>query len=229
MLDIELPGLTEKSFPGNPDRKQWSGYLDVPHSGKYNLRINAIDRPQNAVTLVIDGTAVQIHHDGGGIWNADSIPFTAGRLSAISVDIAIAPVELELMWESTGLDWQIIPGIYLYSDERVDQIRTNYIRFLKATSLASALSLTADEIAYLASHSDFAIQNDGWINSLPVSGSPDHSTSCALRDILMTLLDFAQIKKELSPSDGRTACCVAGPLEDDSRSRTRYPNAYRMA
>ena len=167
VIEIEIPGLAKKYFPGKPDHKAWSGYLNVPQNGLYNLRLTAIDHPGNVVSLVIDGATVQMHDDGGGIWTTiNSISLTASKLSAISIDIAIAPDELNLMWESKGLDWQIVPGMYLYSDVLVNQIRTVYLRFLKATSLARTLSLTANEIAYLASHSDFFIQNEGWLNRL---------------------------------------------------------------
>ena len=55
-----------------------------------------------------------------------------------------------LCWQNgAGLGWQPVPAQYIYPQKPMDRLRDTYVRFLKAASLASALSLTADEIAYL--------------------------------------------------------------------------------
>ena len=56
-----------------------------------------------------------------------------------------------MSWQSAaGVGWQPIPQQYLFTQSQIDRLRDTYVRFLKAASLASALSLDANEIAYLA-------------------------------------------------------------------------------
>lgn len=85
----------------------------------------------------------------------------------------------------------------------VDRLRSVYLRFLKSSALASGLRMTAREIAHFAARAGFTIGGQGWLNALPVSGSPDAPTSQALGAVLTALLDFARIKAALSPDDER--------------------------
>ncbi len=105
-----------------------------------------------------------------------------------------------MSWQSLGLGWQVIPAEYLYPLSLVTRLGDTYVRFLKAASLAAALSLTAAEIAYLGTAST---PPAGWLNSLAAQGNPDPATAASLAGVLTALLDFARIKQALSPSDER--------------------------
>jgi hypothetical protein len=73
-----------------------------------------------------------------------------------------------------------------------------YIRFLKTANLAIALKLTPNEIAYLAAIVDYQIAGAGWFNSIPVTGDPEQAKLTGLRNAFNGLLNFAQLKSELS-------------------------------
>jgi hypothetical protein len=133
----------------------WSGFIDVPQDGYYNISVAA--DAGTAVTLSIDGASVTMQ-SAGGVWsNSSPISLTAGALTAIVLTVTSLKTTLSVSWQTVGLGWQPIPDQYLYSATLVDRLRTTYVRFLKATALASALSLDAGEIAWLGTAASFAV------------------------------------------------------------------------
>ena len=78
------------------------------------------------------------------------VTLSAGALTPIAITATGVKTTLTLSWQSAaGVGWQPVPGAYLFTQSQVDRLRGTYVRFLKAASLASALSLDANEIAYL--------------------------------------------------------------------------------
>jgi hypothetical protein len=141
---------------GGPIAGIWSGYITVPQNGFYNVSV--VTDAGAKVTLQIDSEPVA----GGfvnGVWvNQSPISLLAGTLVHFVLTAQSIKTTLALNWQSPpGLGWEIIPGQYLYPQKLVDRLSHTYVRFLKATSLASALSLVADEIAYLGTDTDHAV------------------------------------------------------------------------
>jgi hypothetical protein len=130
---------------------------------------------------------------------------------------------LSVRWESAGRGREIIPPRSLYSATLQDHLRVVYTRFLKAASLASSLRLTATETVHFASHADYRIGDQGWLNSLPVTGSPDNGTAAALLKACTALLDFARIKGELAPDDERLLSVLKDPEAAISRHQNGLP------
>jgi hypothetical protein len=265
---------------------RWSGYLDAPQDGFYDITIET--DPGASVTLVIGGAEVTLASTPNkSVWSNESpISLTAGALTPILLTVASVRNAVSLSWASFGLGSQIIPGDYLYSQTLVDRLRTTYVRFLKATSLATGISLTSNEIAYLGTATGFRINTvdrkdkfvtgtptftpesvlnigvgsalvidrdaaqetvtvstiaektftaattkphdssatpfpivneafpnigQGWLNFLVVSEEPDPATCASLRDVLTALLDFARIKRALSPNDERLLSLLQKP------------------
>jgi hypothetical protein len=132
---------------GGPIAGVWTGYINVPQDGFYNFAISA--DPGAKVLLQIDGENV-IGAAIGGVWqNQSPVSLVAGALVPLVLTVTSIKTTLSVSWQSLGLGWQLIPGQYLYSQSLVSRLSNTYVRFLKATSLASTLSLTADEIGYL--------------------------------------------------------------------------------
>ena len=119
---------------------------------------------------------------------------------------------LSVSWQSLGLGWQVIPTGYLYPLAPVTRLGHTYLRFLKAASLASALSLTAAEIVYLATAPGFPVTGQSWLNLLAADGAPDPAVAAALAGVLTGLLDVARIKQALSPADERLLAVLRDPL-----------------
>ncbi|MFH0344546.1 MAG: neuraminidase-like domain-containing protein [Chromatiales bacterium] len=187
----------------------WSGYIEAPENGFFNLRIDA--DAGATVTLILDGTTANLAPNGTVWSNTAPIELRAGTLYAITLKVEKVKDTLSVRWESTGRGREIIAPRYLYSATLQDRLRVVYICFLKAASLASSLRLTAAETVHFASHADYRIGGQGWLNSLPVTGSPDNDTAIALLAAFSALLDFARIKGELAPDDERLLSILKDP------------------
>jgi peptidoglycan hydrolase-like protein with peptidoglycan-binding domain len=133
----------------------WSGYISVPQDGLYDFAIAA--DAGAGITLAIDGQTVAGAATGGVWQNQSPVSLVAGALVPILLTATSLKKTLSLSWHSLGLGWQVVPGQYLYAHNLVDRLGDTYVRFLKATSLASILSLTADEIAWLGTTPQFAV------------------------------------------------------------------------
>ncbi len=195
--DAQLPPNGDN--PANAISGIWNGYLEVPENGFYNLRIEADTGAVVALTLSGD---MVILAQNGNVWsNNTPIELRAGTLYNIMLQVEKVKDVLNIRWQTTGRGWVVIPSRYLYSATFMDHMRAAYIRFLKVTSLATNLRLTASEIAYLAAYGDYQIDGEAWLSSLPVTGSPDNATSKALFAVCNALLDYARIKAALAPDD----------------------------
>lgn len=187
----------------------WNGYLEAPENGFCNISVEA--DAGATVTLRLEGKAIALT-PAGNLWRNDQpIDLRAGSLYAIALTVEKIQDVLKVRWQTSGRGWEVIPSAYLYSETLTSHLRTTYIRFLKAATLAIALKLTASEIAYFTAHTDYQIGGQGWLNSLPVNGSPDSTTAIALRDAFTALLDFAHLKAELSPDDERILTLLKDP------------------
>ncbi|MBC1195383.1 PA14 domain-containing protein,virulence plasmid 28 protein [Microcystis aeruginosa BLCCF158] len=205
----------------------WSGYLEAPENGFYNLRIEA--DAGATITLKLAGTPIPLIQNGTRWSNSTPIELRAGTLYAIDLKAEKIEDSLSVRWQTAGRGWEVIPSAYLYSATLTSHLRTAYIRFLKVTSLAIALKLTANEIAYFATQTSYQIAGQGWLNSLPITGSPDSATSTSLLPPFNGLLDFARIKAELSPDDERLLTVLkdpATPIQKDlTTTTTSNPNS----
>src|SRR5262249_14268291 len=146
------------------------------------------------------------------VWsNTTQVELRAGTLYPITLGLQNVTDGLKIRWQTRGRGWEVIPPRYLYSATLTDHLRATYVRFLKAVSLATGLKLTASEVAYFAASADYRIGERGWLNSLPVAGSPDGPTSTALLRAFEALLDFAGLKATLAPSDERLLTVLKDP------------------
>jgi hypothetical protein len=202
--------LPANPVPNSAISGVWSGYLEAPDTGFYNIHIEA--DAGATVALSLNGAEVALAQNGNTWSNDAPIELRAGTLYAISVKVEKVKDSLAIRWETTGRGREVIPARYLYSATLTDHLRQVYVRFLKAASLVASLRLTAAEIGYLAAHADYQIGGRGWLNALPVTGSTDNTTSVALLTAFAALLDFARLKVELSPDDERLLTALTDPI-----------------
>jgi hypothetical protein len=79
-----------------------------------------------------------------------AVTLSAGAPTPIVLTATGLKTTLALSWQNPpGLGWQLVPAQALYSANLIARLGDTYVRFLKSASLASALALTADEIAWL--------------------------------------------------------------------------------
>ncbi len=205
----------------------WYGYIGVPQDGYYNVRV--LTDPGASPHLEIGGAAITMEQPpaGGSLWsNQSPIWLSASSLTAISLTVTSLATTMAVVWESTGLGWQPIPGTYLYSGTLVARLAAAYSRFVKAASLASALSLTAAEIAFLAADPDLAVFGRSWLNVLPTAGPPVPSSQTATvggaisaGDVLTTTINGVAVAYTVAASD-TTLPILAGSIAAAINSAT---------
>lgn len=187
--------------PGAPISCIWSGYVEPPQNGLYKVRIET--EAAATVTLSIDGAPVALSQAGGSWENTTALELRAGRLYPLSIRVDAVRATMAVRWQTEGRGWEVIPGPQLYSASLTRAMRAAYVRFLKTTALAEPLYLTPAEVAHLAADADLRISGDGWLNKLPVEGSPDAALAGELRAALDGVFDLARLKRDLSPADER--------------------------
>jgi hypothetical protein len=208
-VDQSVPAVAPLSYDsagGNPLPNQgkpisgvWMGQVETPEAGYYNLIIEADSGA--TVTVRLDGLGLDLTMNGN-IWrNKDACELKAGVLHDIELKVEKVQNVLRLKWETPKRPREVIPSRYLYPPSILGPFSANYVRFLKAASLAMGLGLTANELAHFATHADYQIAGDGWLNALAASGSPPPATATALLRPFEGLLDFARIKADISPND----------------------------
>ena len=193
---------------GGPVAGVWSGYITAAQDGDYDISV--VTDPGATVTLEVGGVPVP-GQAAGSLWqNQGPVSLVAGQLTPVTLTATSLTTTLSVSWQGTGLGWQLIPGQYLYSGTLVTRLSDTYTRFLKATSLAASLSLTAAELAYLATSLRPAASGS-WLNDLTATGDPDAATAAGLCGVLADLLDFSRIKLALSPGDERLLTVLQDP------------------
>jgi len=160
--------------------------------------------------------------------NTDPFELKAGMLYKIELKVEKVKDALSFKWETPKRAREVIPSRYLYPPTILASFSSAYIRFLKAASLATGLGLTANELAYFATHADYRINaqgqidsnGEGWLNALPnadnlhLTNPADAVTknlNAALLTPLRALLDFARIKTDISPSDESLLTALKDP------------------
>jgi Neuraminidase-like domain len=134
----------------------WKGFITVPQNGNYNFSV--VTDPGATVTLHIAGVSVPMAM-ASGVWSSQAqVALAAGTLAPIVLTATSIKTTLAFGWQSPpGLGWGVVPSASLYPQNLVTRLGDTYVRFLKATSLASALPLTATDIAWLGTETTRAV------------------------------------------------------------------------
>ena len=196
----------------------WSGYITVPQDGVYDITVAA--DPGATITLQLAGAVVP-GQQIGGLWsNQGQITLVAGALVPITLTAGSIKTTLSVSWRSAGIGWEMIPGEYLYSLSLVNRLASTYVRFLKAASLAGALSLTAQEIAYLATATTFSVNTTGstMITPGPATFTPASMTNLTPGTGLVIDTGSAQETITVTSTTAATFSAVAAKPHDGSAS-----------
>lgn len=210
---------------------QWYGYVGAPQDGYYNIKVQA--DPGSSVDLEIGGSSVVMAPPPGGgslVTNQAPIWLSASSLTAMSLTVKSLATTMSVNWESTGLGWQPIPGTWLYSGTLMSRLQAAYSRFVKAASLAGALSLTAAETAFLAADSDLAVSGQAWLNVLPTAGSPELPSQTATvggsittGDVLTTMINGAAVPYQVADTDTTLPTLAASIVAQINSATTPDP------
>jgi hypothetical protein len=204
------PAGTLPAGSTGPMAATWKGFISAPQDGPFQFSV-ATDA--NQVALFIGGADAQMQKAAGGtIWtNQSEVSLVSGALVPITLTAIGLKTTLSMTWASSGFGWAPIPGRNLYSDTILEAMRVVYVRFLKSTSLASSMNLTASELAHFAKDPDLMITGDSWLKALPTVGLADPATAVHLREVLIALLRFALMKAAVSRTSARLLSVLVDP------------------
>jgi hypothetical protein len=209
--NLDYAGGSGNALPASGTRISgiWSGKIETPEAGFYNFAVKAgLDAK---VSLTLAGQARALTRNGD-IWrNSDPIELKAGALYDIALKVENMKDVLKVQWETPRRAREVIPGRYLYPPSVLAPFSDAYVRFLKSASLMTGLRLGANELAFFATHADYRVNNDGWLNALAVSGDPALPAAAALRQPFEALLAFARIKAGISPQDESLLAVLKDP------------------
>jgi hypothetical protein len=185
----------------------WTGYLCAPQDGDYNIQITA--DPGATVTLSLGGASVALLQSGNTWKNGGVLPLTGGALTPVTITATGLSATFAVTWETQGSGWQPIPAAALFPATLVASLGVTYVRFLKITTLASALTLTAADIGYLVTGTGLNVSGGLWTDVLPTAGQPGPAVSAEFANVLDAILGYAQLKARYSPG---TQAPAAGRL-----------------
>ena len=229
---LDYSAATSNSLPANPTLGAaisgiWTGQVETPEAGFYNFVVE-VDSG-TTVGLMLDGQARPLTQNDHVRRNTDPIELKAGTLYEIVLRVEKVRDTLRVKWETPKRAREVIPARYLYPPTILAPFSDAYIRFLKVASLGTGLGLTANELSYFATHTDYRINaqgqidsnGQGWLNALPnadnlhLSNPADAAIARTLNAALLTplraLLDFSRMKAEISPSDESLLAVLKDP------------------
>ena len=209
-LDYASGGANPLPNPGNQISGIWSGEIEIPEAGYYNFVIEGDS--QATITLTLDGQVCTLTKNGSVRRNVDPIELQAGTLHVIELKVEKVKDKLSLKWETPKRPRELIPARYLYPPTIIKPFTIAYVRLLKAMSLATGLGITANELAFFATHPDYQVSGDDWLNALTVTGDPQITTATSLLGPIEALLGFARIKVDISADDELLLTALRAPV-----------------
>ena len=209
--EVALPGINyspnEMSLPQNPDAPDalisgvWRWLLEVPDNGFYNFYIEADAGAE--ITLLLNGqiVATQILN---GVWqNQQAIELKVGQLYSMELIVKKVKNQLSFKWESKGIAKESIPIKYLYPHIFIERFKHTYLRLLKILTIVEELQLSALELQYFGTHSNYQINSESWLNALPVSLSSTNTIT--LLAVFTDLLHYVELRSDLKVKDNALA------------------------
>ncbi|MGI8960802.1 MAG: neuraminidase-like domain-containing protein [Bryobacteraceae bacterium] len=201
--------LPANPAPGAAISAIWSGLLEAPESGFFNIAVDADAGATVSVNLA--GQARPLIQTGTVWRNNSGIQLAAGTLYDFKLTVAKTVTTVRVRWETSKRSREIIPGRYIYPSAQLSIFQDIYVRFLKAASLGSALGLTANELAHFGNDTTLRVGGKGWLNVLAVTGDPAAAVANGLLKPLESLLNVARIKSDLSPGDEQVLTILQDP------------------
>lgn len=208
VLEYGTPGGHPRPNPGGKLSGIWSGFLEAPDSGYYNLVVEAPGATD--VLLTLGGDSCPLVRSGARYRNESPVHFEAGSLHRIEIQVNDIDQRVRLRWDTPQRALETIPARFMYAGGIMQSFTDTYIRFLKAVALGQALQLLPAELAHLATSADGKAA--GWLNTLTVHGTPAPESADTLRPVLEDLLEYSRLKSIIAPDDESLLRIVGDPV-----------------
>ena len=195
----------------------WSGYVLAPESAEYQFWL---ETDGAAVRLEIDGQDLGPKRDGS-IWHSvTGTVLGGGTFHSLDVRVEGATSRAVLRWQSAGQPKTTIPVELLFSRTAFEDLRTTYVRFLKAISLAKSLNVGPDVVSLVVTEPQAATADGTWLDALVAVGSPPDTARDKLLAGLRAFLDYATLRSRVSPGPD---LLLGALLEPDAPSGDGLP------
>jgi hypothetical protein len=206
---IDYASATARTLPANglnPGQSiagRWTGYVEIPASGIFNLEIELeAGAPQPVLTL--GGAAITLQAVGGGrpAWrNASALQYQPGTLVAFVLTVTGVKTRVRLLWQTGNIARSSVPGAALYDLTIVNNLVDTYVRALRAGVLRQKLELSDEEALALFSRPSLGITIAAVVRpllgALPVSSALTVTVQVALGKALSALVGYCRIRHEL--------------------------------
>jgi hypothetical protein len=204
--------------PAAPISGIWSGRIEAPETGFYNLRIEA--DAGAAVTILLAGAVVALNANANQWTNAAPIELAAGQL--VSIELTVENTRSMIVrWQTAARAWEVVPPRFLYGEGRLTALTAHYLRVFKAASLQQALALSVAELAHLATAAPTRINNQGWLNALVVAGATPALTVPVLYTALSALLHYAVLRQRHDSAEDRLLEALRDPNGNTAAGQNR--------
>jgi hypothetical protein len=181
---------------------QWTGYISAPQDGDYDFSFSA--DATSSVQLEVGGQAVAMAQSGNTWSNQSAVSLTANALVPVTITATGLSSTFSASWASLGTGWEPLPASDLYPAAPFGYMEATFLRFLKATSLASDLGLSAGEMAYLAALPALAMGGRSWLGSLPTTGPASSAQYAGFTAVLDAALAFVGLKTAYPPRNSQS-------------------------
>lgn len=196
---------------------RWSGYVEVPRSGIFNLEIELeAAAPQPA--LMLDGAAITLQAVGGGrpAWrNANALQYAPGTLVSFVLTVTGVTSKVRLLWQTGNIASSPVPGAALYDLTIITNLVDTYVRVLRAGVLRQKLELSDEEAFALFNRPSLGITIAGvgrpLLGALPVSTVVTVPVQVALGKALFALAGYCRIRRELEATSETMLSLLVDP------------------
>jgi DNA-binding transcriptional MerR regulator len=207
----------DTSLPLDPTNRDsaisgvWRGLLQAPDNGFYNFYINADAGAE--IHFNLDGKEIELTVNSG-IWeNQSPVELEVGRLYELELKAEQIKDVLILEWERTGMGRTLIPSAQLYPKVTINRFTATYLRLLKILGLVETLALSSTELEHFASHEDYIIEGESWLNVLPATISFSNATTQGLLSNIIALLNYRSLKQAFNLTDDSFIALLQDPLK----------------
>jgi hypothetical protein len=211
----------------------WKGFIEAPNNGFYNFLVEADQKAK--ATLKINDEIVLENQERQ---NQTPIFLEAGKLYKLELSAQELSSVLILRWERKGMGRQVIQSSQLYPATSIANFESSYLRLLKVVAISKPLELSINEIAHFAQHQDYLIDDQSWLNALPIQGNTTiiSSTETEAKDTTLTeqllrnisnLLHYHDLKQSLKIKDESLLELLKEPSAQNEDGSSRFSTVTR--
>ena len=186
---------------GQPIACRWTGYLEVPEAGHFNLSIET----DGALlpSLGVDGSPIALQQMAGGrpVWRTQApLNLPPKKLVAFELSVKGVSSHVTLKWQPVGTSEATTPAQALYQPTQIEDVIDTFGRALRGQWVRETFALGEAESLALLALPELRVNVGGgraWLGALPIRSAPLAPLAEALTSVLHRLLDYSRVRREI--------------------------------